>query len=528
MNALVRRGRFVVVALVGALALALAPALPGYAAGPGTVTVTVTADGQPVASTGVSLQGADFRFAFTDPSGVAVFSDLALGDYTLTAQASGTYRNTSTTLSLSAEEPGWSGVVALEPWPVGTASLTVTVLDSVSAAPVDGMHVSVSRIDDIRPAFDGTTGPAGGVTFEGLVAGRYSVGTDSTPDYLGTGHEVTIADGQAATLTVPVLAADAAITGRVVDADGAGIPGVFVNATFVGDGSFGSIGGITDDSGSYLMDDAATGTWTVTVLPDTTWEGATTAVAVTAGSTATADDLVLRPRTTGQLAGLVASSDGIPESTTGGFIDVCATAVDPDGSPVPGATVTTGGDSLFWFLLEPGDYTVYFEDCAVDRQPHGYQPVYLGGSTTLAEATFLHVETLADVWADTTTLFPALGDPEPDHDAIPARLRDLTSAQRDLIAAPDTVVRDETATIAVGAEHAGDWVSVWLHSRPTQLGGWLQVAADGTVEVGIPHTHPAGIHVLVVQDATDAVIGWTDVRVRPRAACPFPRLRDCD
>lgn len=528
MNSVLRRARVVVIALTGALALTLAPVLPSYAVGPGTVTVTVTAEDEPVAFTGVSLQGPDLGFAFTDASGVAVFADLALGDYTLTSFGSGDYRETTIALSLTAEEPAWSGVLAREPWPVGSASLAVTVIDVASGAPVDGLHVTASRNDDLGPMFDGTTDAAGGVTFDGLVAGRYSVGTDSTPDYLGTGHEVTIAEGQAATLTVAVLAADAAITGRVVDGDGVGIPGVFVNATFAGDGSFGSIGGITDDTGSYLMDDAAAGTWTLLVYADTAWEGATSTVDVTAGSTATADDLVLRPRTTGQLAGLVASSDGIPESTLGGFFDVCATAVTADGAPVPGATVTTGGDSFFGFLLEPGDYTVYFEDCAVDRQPHGYLPTYLGGSTTLAGATFLHVETLADVWADTTTLSPALGDPEPDHDATAARLRDLTSAQRDLIEAPDTVVRDETATIVVGVEHAGEWVSVWLHSRPTQLGGWLQVTADGTVEVEIPHTHPAGIHVLVVQDATDTVIGWTDVRVRPRAACPFPRLRDCD
>ncbi|TPW77616.1 ExeM/NucH family extracellular endonuclease [Schumannella soli] len=66
-----------------------------------------------------------------------------------------------------------------------------------------------------------------------------------------------------------------------------------------------------------------------------------------------------------------------------------------------------------------------------------------------------------------------------------------------------------TIKINVGIEFAGTWVSAWLHSTPVALGGWQQVASDGTISVTIPADAPAGEHRIAVQDADGDVIGWS-------------------
>ena len=527
MTSFVRRSAAVVAAVIAALLVSVLPAAPALASGPGSVTVAVTEDGVPAPFLAVTLQGPQPGFGLTDATGTATITDLALGDYLLSVGASGTYQETATTLTLTAEAPSWTGTLDRQPWPSGDSTLAVAALDATTDAPVSGAPVWVSRLDGPGASHEGVTGPDGLFIVDALVAGTYSVSISSTPDYLGAAAEVILAAGTTLTETFRLLPADATIEGRVVDQGGTGLEGIFVSAELVGSGSFGMVTGLTDATGYYTLPDAAAGTWTVRVLPDAAWEGATVDVEVPGGSTATAPDLILAPRTSGTIAGLVASADGLPESSIGGFFDVCVTVLTPNGQPVPGASTTTGGDSFFSFSLPPGDYTVYFEDCDPDREPHRYQPIYLGGSPTLAGATVVNVETLTDVWLDTTTLQPLLAEPEPTTSPVAVRARDLEPSDRDLIDAPGMLRRGETAQVLVGAEHSGRWVSVWLHSRPTALGGWHQVAPDGTVEIEIPRLHPLGVHELVVQDSANAVIGWTDLRVRARITCLFPWLPQC-
>jgi hypothetical protein len=513
MTSLRRRVAAVLATVVAAVALVLAPTGFAQATGPGSVSVTVTEGGAPVASLGIALQGPDSGFVPTDGSGTAAFSDLALGDYTVTAYASGAFQETSVSFTLTSEQPSWSGTLAREPWPTGTGSIQATVVDATTELPVAGAHVTVSRTDAVGPLYEGTTDANGVLTVTGLVPGTYLAGTDATPEYLGaTVWGIDVADGQVST-TILVLAADATITGRVVGPDGVGVPGLFVNAQQSGP-FFGWVSGFTDADGYYVLEDAAAGIWTVGTWADSNWENASIQVDVAAGTTTTAADLVLTPRFTGTISGLVATSDGIAEAQDGGFFDVRVTVLEADGTPVPGASLVTGGDGFYYFWLAPGAYTVYFEDVDADRSPHRYAPVYLGGATTLAEASTVTVETLVDSWLDTTVLSPDLGDPEPTYDATPAPKKELTKAKKGRIAAPDKAHRGDTVTVSVGTEYAGTWVSAWIYSAPQQLGGWHQVAADGTIEVQIPSTAPLGSHRLSVQNADDAVIGWTKVQIK--------------
>ena len=197
-----------------------------------------------------------------------------------------------------------------------------------------------------------------------------------------------------------------------------------------------------------------------------------------------------------------------------------STKTAPAHPAAPGVYMPSGAwltlSHLAGTFLGP-DYTVFFEDCDPDREPHRYQSAYLGGSATLAGALIVTVETAGNTWADRTYLEPETSSPAPDHDATAVKKRDLKPADENLIEAPDTARRGETVEVLVGTEYAGQWVSAWLYPRPTQLGDWHQVSANGTIEIVVPSHHPIGVRDLVVQDADDEVMGWTELRVQHRA-----------
>lgn len=72
------------------------------------------------------------------------------------------------------------------------------------------------------------------------------------------------------------------------------------------------------------------------------------------------------------------------------------------------------------------------------------------------------------------------------------------------------VLPGSTLTAHVGQEHAGQWVSAWLHSDPVWL-GWQLVSESGRVQVVLPDDAAAGAHKLVVKDAAGGLIGWAEV-----------------
>jgi hypothetical protein len=517
MTALSARLRALALVLVGALAFAIAPAAAAHAEGPGSATFTITADDAPVTFTFVFLEGPDSAVAYTGDSGMAEFSDLALGDYTLQLSGTTAYQGASVGFTLTEDAPHWDQAVELMPWPTGDASVSGTVVDSATQQPIPGMLISATSFDSGQ-TLESLTDENGHYAITGLVAGFYGVAISDGPGYFSSFQQLDVGETEAATVDFALLAADSAISGRVVDPDGNGVAGIWLGAFLIDPALSGSTGGEqTDAEGYYTLPGAGAGTWEVHVSADSQWERAVVTVEVDAASTATAPDLVLTPRTTGTLSGLVGTTDGIPELEIGGVFDVCVTVVEPDGTPVPDATTVTGGDSFFYFWLPPGDYTVFFEDCDPDRQPHRYESAYLGGSATLAGATIVTVETAVDTWLERTYLEPETSLPAPENDATPVLSRDLAASDENVIETPAAARRGETVEVVVGTEYAGQWVSAWLHSRPTQLGGWHQVSANGTIEIVVPNHHPIGLHELVVQDADDQVIGWTDLQVQHRA-----------
>jgi LPXTG-motif cell wall-anchored protein len=106
---------------------------------------------------------------------------------------------------------------------------------------------------------------------------------------------------------------------------------------------------------------------------------------------------------------------------------------------------------------------------------------------------------------------PAPGSAEP----VAADPSSLTPALAGEIAVSDSsVVSGQIVTVTVGAQYAGQYVSVALYSATgVSLSQWLLVAADGTVSYSLPSDLAAGSYRLAVQDSSGAVIGWTTVSV---------------
>ncbi len=102
---------------------------------------------------------------------------------------------------------------------------------------------------------------------------------------------------------------------------------------------------------------------------------------------------------------------------------------------------------------------------------------------------------------------PGISNGAPANPSVAVPLVDLDPALRGAISVPGTVRVGDPFTVQIGEQHAGTWVQLWLHSQPTAIGGWTQVAANGTVTGIVPSGISAGTHTLVAQSPS-AVLGW--------------------
>ena len=109
----------------------------------------------------------------------------------------------------------------------------------------------------------------------------------------------------------------------------------------------------------------------------------------------------------------------------------------------------------------------------------------------------------------------------PADEPVAAKPQALTKKLKDDISTDEKSYRaGETIAVSVGAEHSGEYVSVWLHSKTVNLGGWLLVDAAGQVSGDLSKDVRPGKHRLSAQNSGNAVIGWTEVSVKKEHGKP--------
>lgn len=475
--------------------------VPAPPTGPGTMTLTLVSDTLLSYYPSVQVSGpAGDRFA--DVSGnIATLSNLVLGDYTVHVLSSPYNQGGSISFTLTAAEPEFVGELVLAAWPTGTGSITGTVVGD-DGQPIPGAYVGVFSNGHSFPSV--VTGADGTYAFSDLPAGVYYMSA-STFDYFPRSAEQNLADGESAIVDFILPAQNATISGRLVDGDGNPIAETYVDARSNPD--FG--GAMSGPDGTFVIPRLGAGEWTLVAGGGASpWLEAQVVVPLQSGENATVADIVLAPRTTGIIAGEVRDASApfpLP------IVGICAALLHLDGSAVPGAAQLTFEDGTYYLVdVAPGDYKLRFKDCDPNRVPK-FARVFYGPSATLAGATTITVTAGQFLNLDPTTLVRST---KPTHPAIAIPTKDLKPANRGDIQAPDKAKQDTKITVNVGTQYAGQWVSVWLHNPTDRLGGWHQVASDGTVKVRIPAGYDLGEHKLAVQNSTDQLIGWTKIKIK--------------
>jgi putative ABC transporter-associated repeat protein len=153
-------------------------------------------------------------------------------------------------------------------------------------------------------------------------------------------------------------------------------------------------------------------------------------------------------------------------------------------------------------------------------------------STTLADGAAARSDFILAVAVGRTTIRnidPAAcftappGEPTtPDVSPIPAaQLTDTTMGDVEVLGGADGFAPGQLVTVRVGKQHAGEWVSVWLHSDPRWL-GWRQVGVSGALQARLPADAALGAHRLVVKTPPGSLLGWDTLSIVAAPTTPPP------
>ena len=617
-----RRAR--TIGVIAALAIALlsaggaVPASANPGTGPGSVSGIVSAAGVPLEGLTISLypfSGGSSYSASTDATGNYEITGMDLGDYSLSVFAPSEYQGPNVPMvSITEAAPTAVRNIALEPWPIGTASISGTILDSTSGAPIPDAYLGLSGLD-VAHQSSATTDASGSFNFSQLPEGSYSLSYGAS-GYVVRFEQVGVSVDQALILNKTLVAANATISGHVADSAGNPVSGIWVSAKLIAD-YYGGGGAQTDENGYYSIADLGAGSYTISLGGrGTAWSYQEISADALANQTATVD-FAMSPRNTGNIIGYVLTTDYLA------IEKICTTVYDATTDhAVAGSFGTPTEATLLIEDLDVGTYKVLFWDCDYTRTP-AYATVFYGGAATLSAAQTVTVATGEDTDLGEVNLSPGgaisghvsvktadgqvelptnrgmdasvfqlvngvleelpdpspfagaggQGDytaaglpageyyvafldstffgtrsyapqywpyaateagavpvvvtagatvtgidalvsiPKPTVEAIAVPTVSLPASGEDTIVAVDSVAQGATVQVTVGADYAGEWVSVWGHSTPILLGNWVQVTSAGTVSVTVPLSLAAGPHTLVAQTADDGVIGWTPIAV---------------
>lgn len=502
--------------------------LPLLPTGSGSITVTVVdaADDAPLALAAVDFfsdGGAANASGETDQFGVITFSHLPSGVFSVGVTFPGYVTQTRQIAVVDGEDtPAQFALTE------ANAAVTGTVRD-VDGALLDGVWVSVVGADGTYLAGDSTVD--GVYLFEGLGAGDVTIVAG------GIGSGWTEIEAPATLIADETVTRDLTLTpriagsvfGTVVDADALGIAdicGVIYNTT-----TEEAVAGFlpTDSSGTFFTDDLDLGTYTLlffdcdyTRAPayTTIYLGGAVSLAsattfsITAGTTTDVGVTTLeRGATISGTVRLKAGDDSIPLPANRG-VDAKLYVLD-DGTwsefPDPSPFVGSGGPGEYEAMgLPEGTYRVALGDPATGVK--AYTTKYWQDTDDFDDATNVIV-----VGSTPITGIDAIVEvARPGYQPTPISTDSLTpDAAGDVSTDDDTLTQNELVDVEIGEEFAGEWVSVWGHSTPVQMGDWVLVGPTGRVTVPVPSSLPPGAHQLAALDAEGMLIGWTDVTVTP-------------
>ena len=275
--------------------------------------------------------------------------------------------------------------------PVENASISGTVTDALTQAPVGG--VLVQAVTSGNAVASATTAPDGTYTLPSLTPGSYQVQFSHPSGWYVTQWHVTSPIGVPALVTVPPAQTgiDVALTpvlgsvsGTVTDATtGGALSGIDVRAV----AADGSLAGSTTTSsdGAYALSGLRPGTVRVEFTdPGGRFFGQWYAGA---GSPESATSLTMPRDVTGANASLTPrrSLEGtVTDTATGGPVEGIRVTLTSGGAAV--ATTTTAGDGRYRFVAPAaGTYVVAFDD----PLSRGYLSEYYANSFTLTGATLV-------------------------------------------------------------------------------------------------------------------------------------------
>ena len=432
----------------------------------------------------------------------------------------------------------------LRPEVAGTNSVSGTVRTSLNR-PIENMYVNLRTEAGLYiPGVQ--TDANGQFEISGLADGDYVISSSSYSSSYGM-SEARFSINGADVIQDLTLAPSGLITGSVLDGDGKPVSCAVVTAYRVNsDGTRGELvsSSMADygtpqapGAGTYSLSYLAQGNYFLrlsqqcwnTTTPVTTnfasgfWSNsnpgitdtAQISVSVTAGAV-TADKNFVVGNTGAAMSGTIvtATPQGEVALSVGKYALVSIYKLVSGTYQVQGylSRWVSGRDGGSFTLngLPSGSYKIKITDPM--NSSRGIATTFLGGED-LASAEVFTLSAGDDVQLGNLIVTQKV----PTEAASAVDTNDLTSSTEDQIVAPDSVEANQTISVTVGEDMAGEWVSVWAHSTPTPLGDWVQVGADGTVTATVSEALPSGNHRIVVQDIDDQVVGWTATTVASTA-----------
>jgi hypothetical protein len=229
----------------------------------GTVTGTVSADGEGLSGVAVSLVGPVDQSAATGAGGTFTFTNVPEGSYGVSIDPSSqpdvswgqTARTTTITVNGETQTVDFPGSY------IKTSAITGVV--SASGAPLAGVAVSVTGGPD---TFSGSyvTDAAGMYVASGLRGGTYTVAITAPAGvtFAATSVDVTVGTGQTQTASFPGEAVQLGMITGAVTIDNVGTAGIAVALS-------GDTTGATETGpgGAYAFNNLVPGSYTVTITP---------------------------------------------------------------------------------------------------------------------------------------------------------------------------------------------------------------------------------------------------------------------